>query len=75
MRLAAERGVRTISFPSISTGAYGYPVEQAAPVALRTVFEALQGETSVETATFVLFDGATLDAYARALEALRPSLE
>jgi len=75
MRLAAERGLRTISFPSISTGAYGYPLEQAAPIALRTVLEALQGQTSVETALFVLFDRATLEAYDRALEALRRSLE
>jgi O-acetyl-ADP-ribose deacetylase (regulator of RNase III) len=75
MRLAAEHGVRSISFPSISTGVYGYPVEEAAPVALRAVVEALEGEISVETAIFVLFDRATFDVYAQALEAIRASLE
>lgn len=75
MKLAAERGVRTISFPSISTGVYGYPVEEAAPIALRTVAEALAGDTPVETAIFVLFDRATFEAYERALQALAPSLQ
>lgn len=75
MKLAAERGVRTISFPSISTGVYGYPVEEAAPIALRTVAESLAGETSVETAIFVLFDRTTFQAYERALQALAPSLQ
>jgi len=75
MRLAAERGVRTISFPSISTGAYGYPVDEAAPIALGAVLAELQKESSVETAVFVLFDRTTFKAYVRALEALRPSIE
>lgn len=75
MRLAAEYGVRTISFPAISTGVYGYPVEQAAPLALRTVIGALEEETGVETAVFVLFDRATFEAYAQALETIRASLE
>ena len=71
MKLADERGVQTISFPSISTGVYGYPVDQAAPVALRTVGGVLRaGETSVREAVFVLFDEATLAAYSKALRNL-----
>ncbi len=71
MRLAAERNVKKITFPSISTGAYGYPVEEAAPVALRTVLSVLQqGETPVEEAVFVLFDQRTFEAYSRALDTL-----
>lgn len=68
MELANEHGCRTIAFPSISTGVYGYPVSEAAPIALRTVIEALSGETSVEEARFVLFDAATYEAYAAALD-------
>jgi O-acetyl-ADP-ribose deacetylase (regulator of RNase III) len=71
MLLAGERDVRTITFPSISTGVYGYPVEEAAAVALGAVAAALEQPGSpVETATFVLFDRATFDAYAGALAAL-----
>ncbi len=70
MKLAAEKDARSISFPSISTGIYGYPIEHAAPIAIRTVFGALRDEKNpVETATFVLFDQATYDAYARTLAA------
>ncbi len=68
LELARERDARTLSFPSISTGVYGYPVEEAARVAVRAVVETLAGPaSSVEEAVFVLFDRATFDAYARAL--------
>ncbi|MEZ5351606.1 MAG: O-acetyl-ADP-ribose deacetylase [Bryobacteraceae bacterium] len=68
MRLAAERGVRIITFPSISTGAYGYPVDKAAEIAVAAVGEALQEAGSpVVNAIFVLYDGATYEAYERAL--------
>jgi O-acetyl-ADP-ribose deacetylase (regulator of RNase III) len=65
MKLAAERGVKRISFPSISTGIYGYPVDEAAPIATGAVLDCLNGETSVEEAVFVLFDAETLAAYSR----------
>lgn len=71
MKMAAEHGVGTISFPSISTGIYGYPLEEAAPIAIRTVARRLaRGDTSVTAATFVLFDPVTFAAYERALAAL-----
>ncbi|MCW5981162.1 MAG: O-acetyl-ADP-ribose deacetylase [Bryobacteraceae bacterium] len=70
MKMASERALRSISFPSISTGVYGYPVEQAARIALTTVARALEADTTVETATFVLFDEATFQAYRRALAGL-----
>jgi len=73
LALARERGAGTLSFPSISTGVYGYPVEAAAMVALRTVMEELATqETSVREVVFVLFDRGTFDAYARALATLEP---
>ncbi|MFB3776574.1 MAG: O-acetyl-ADP-ribose deacetylase [Bryobacteraceae bacterium] len=69
LRLAAERGVAVISFPSISTGAYGYPVPQAAAIAIQEVSAHLETqETSVREAVFVLFSRTDYDAYARALE-------
>jgi O-acetyl-ADP-ribose deacetylase (regulator of RNase III) len=67
LQLAAAHGVRTIAFPSISTGVYGYPVSLAARVALRTVVEVVQG-TSLEEVRFVLFSEPDFDAYAAALE-------
>ncbi len=69
LEMAEERGLRRVSFPSISTGAYGYPVEDAAAVALGAVWaHLLREDTHVEEVLFVLFDRATYDAYARALE-------
>jgi len=55
LKLAAENGVRTIAFPSISTGAYGYPVKQAAPVALGAVAHSLYACPDIESVMFVLF--------------------
>lgn len=68
LRLAEERGVKRISFPSISTGAYGYPVGQAARIAIDQVREHLQrADNQVEEAIFVLFDQRTYAAYAACL--------
>ena len=56
MELAAERGAKTVSFPSISTGVYGYPIAEAADIALRAVIDFLRGpDHSIEKAVFVLF--------------------
>ena len=69
--MAEERAVKTITFPSISTGAYGYPVAEAAKVALTAVAERLRRpEGSVSEVTFVLFDQPTYDAYARVMGTL-----
>jgi O-acetyl-ADP-ribose deacetylase len=65
LRVADELGARTVAFPAISTGIYGYPVELAAPVAIAAVEEA---DTAVEEVRFVLFDDRTLVAFERALE-------
>ena len=57
-------GARTVAFPAVSTGVYGYPVEAAADVAVTTVRAC---DSRVEVVTFVAFDAATLDAYTRRL--------
>jgi O-acetyl-ADP-ribose deacetylase (regulator of RNase III) len=67
IELAAELGDRTVAFPAVSTGAYGYPVERAAPVAIRATDEALRAHPEVELARFVFRDRATLEHYQAAL--------
>ncbi len=72
LRLAGEYGLRSVAFPSIGTGAYGYPVGKAALVALSAVSGFLsEGEGSIALVRFVLFDGGTLRAYEDALRSLR----
>ncbi len=66
LALAAERGARTVAFPSISTGVYGYPVAQAARVALKAVIGELRARR-FEEVRFVLFSDADFAAYADAL--------
>jgi len=67
LRLAAERGLRSIAFPSISTGAYRYPVERAAEIAVTTVRAALGTATSIALVRFVCFSEADLEVYRRLL--------
>jgi O-acetyl-ADP-ribose deacetylase (regulator of RNase III) len=67
IELAASLGDRTIAFPAISTGAYGYPVELAAPVAIQATQEAMRAHPEVELARFVFRDEATLGTYREAL--------
>ena len=55
MALAAERGIRTIAFPAISTGVYGFPKERATRIALREVVAALERHAEIERATFVAY--------------------
>jgi O-acetyl-ADP-ribose deacetylase (regulator of RNase III) len=66
LELAEERNVRTISFPAISTGAYGYPAQEAANIALETVAAHLDGaETRVREVLLVLFDAGFYQLYQR----------
>ncbi len=73
LKLATENKLTSISFPSISTGAYGYPVNEAAQVALKATISFLQENiTSLKEVVFVLFDSRTYQAYLKALEELVP---
>ena len=67
LKLAAENNLSRVSFPSISTGAYGYPVDKASRIAIKTVVSFLSKTTSVKEVVFVLFDSHTLKAYTDAL--------
>ncbi len=68
IRLADRRSLRSIAFPSISTGAFGYPVPEAAQVAITTVIQELERTTTLQHARFVLFDLATLRIYTQSAE-------
>lgn len=71
LEMAEQRDLRSIAFPSISTGVYGYPLTAAAPIAVRAVAAHLARPGSgIELATFVLFDSRTLAAYEDALCAI-----
>jgi len=71
LRVAVKLGLRTVVFPSISTGAYGYPVDQAAAVALLAVSSFLETEAgTIKAVRFVLHDSVTFMTYVGALEYL-----
>jgi O-acetyl-ADP-ribose deacetylase len=72
LNLAEQYQVKSIAFPSLSTGVYGYPLEEAAPIALQTVIEHIKKPTSLQQILFVLFGADSYVAFERALEALIP---
>jgi O-acetyl-ADP-ribose deacetylase (regulator of RNase III) len=63
LELAHAHGIRSIAFPSISTGAYRFPIEQAARIAVETVRAALKRPTTVELVRFVCFSAEDLEVY------------
>ena len=70
LKLASKEGLHSVSFPSISTGAYGYPVEAAAGVALRTVVDFLKNDRQLTLVRFVLFNQHDLEVYERTLKGI-----
>ena len=69
LKLATENKLASVSFPSISTGAYGYPAAEAAKIAIRTAFSFLREQaTSLKEVVFVLFDSRTYQSYCSALQ-------
>jgi O-acetyl-ADP-ribose deacetylase len=70
LRLADELGARSVGFPAISMGIYGYPADDGARVAVRAVAEHLRGETGVQLVRFILFSDETYGHFAKALEAV-----
>ena len=72
LKLATEKKLTNIAFPAISTGAYGYPVDESAQVAIKAVVDFLKGQvTTIKEVVFVLFDAMTYRGYAEALERIR----
>lgn len=66
LKLAVAKGLKTVAFPSISTGAYGYPIDQASRVAFEAVKEFLEKEDGLSTVTFVLLTKNDLAIYTEA---------
>lgn len=63
LKLAVENGCKTVAFPNISTGVYGYPKKEAAIVAYKAVEDFLENNTTLEKVTFVCFDDENLSIY------------
>jgi len=68
LQVADARALRSVAFPSISTGAYRFPLAEAARIAVTTVHDYLAGETDIERVRFVLFSAGVYAAYAEALD-------
>jgi len=68
LKLAVLKGLRTIAFPSISTGAYGYPIEKASRIAVSVVKDFLMREDKLEKVVFVLFSSHDLEIYKEAVK-------
>jgi O-acetyl-ADP-ribose deacetylase len=70
LEVASENKLKSVAFPSISTGAYGYPLEEAAPIALKTVNDYLKSHPDIRLVRFVLFGKEAYQAYEKALQDL-----
>ena len=68
LRLAVSKGLKTVAYPSISTGAYGYPVEEACRVALKAIKDFLEKEDNLAEVVFVLFSEHDLKTYAEGMK-------
>src|SRR5262249_39679998 len=72
MALAVQHGLKSIAFPSISTGVFGFPMERAAPLVLREVRRFLESDPTLERVALVCFGQGDYDRYRAALEAMEP---
>lgn len=72
LELAKENGCASVAFPAISTGAYGYPLHEAARVAIREAAKFLADPGSVQLIRFVLYSQDAYDGFAKAMEAIEP---
>ncbi len=71
LKIASEKGIKSIAFPSISTGVYGYPIDEASRIALTTVWDYLEKHPEIERARFVLYGEANYRAYEKTLGELQ----
>jgi O-acetyl-ADP-ribose deacetylase len=72
LALAAARGLRTVAFPAISTGIYGFPLDRATHIAVAETASALRAHLDIERVTFACFSAGAYDLYERELATLRP---
>lgn len=71
LKVALDNGLRTVSFPSISTGAYGYPIDEAAEIALKTVAAFLGSHSGIDLVRFCLFGSNAYNVFKTALKKLK----
>lgn len=71
LELAAKNGIKSIAFPSISTGAYSYPINEAAEIALKTIMDFIRANKGLSLVRFVLFSDRDLEIYRKTLERLK----
>jgi O-acetyl-ADP-ribose deacetylase len=74
LRLAVERGLKTIAFPAVGTGVSGFPMEECAEIMLTEAAQHLKGDTSLERIYFVLFDSQAYETFRRVWEKVRREL-
>jgi O-acetyl-ADP-ribose deacetylase len=72
LELCSQNKISSIAFPSISTGIYGYPVQEASRIALKTVMDYLKDHPEIKLVRFVLFDSKTFEVYKESLTAIAP---
>jgi O-acetyl-ADP-ribose deacetylase (regulator of RNase III) len=70
LKLASKKNLKSIAFPAISTGAYGYPLHEAAQIALQTIIEYLKEHQDIQLVRVVLYDRNTYDIFAEELKKL-----
>jgi len=70
LKLVSAKKLKSVAFPAISTGVYGYPVNEAAHIALKTVIDYLKEHSDIELVRFVLFGRKTYDTFAEELKKL-----
>ncbi len=70
LKLAVTKGLKTVAFPSISTGAYGYPIEEASQIAVKTVKDFLEKEDKIFRVVFVLFSDSAFEIYLKSAKSL-----
>ena len=68
LKLAVERGIKTVAFPAISTGAFGYPMEEAAETALKTTIDFLKQNDEIDLVRFILYDSNALRVHEKRLK-------
>jgi O-acetyl-ADP-ribose deacetylase (regulator of RNase III) len=72
LELCTQNKISSIAFPSISTGIYGYPAEEASRIAIKTVMDYLKEHTEIKLVRFVLFDSKTFEVYKESLKKMAP---
>jgi O-acetyl-ADP-ribose deacetylase (regulator of RNase III) len=75
LKVAEKNLVKSIAFPALSTGIFGYPIDAAAQIAIKTINEYLKGDTQIEIVRMVLYDQSAYDAHIRALNAIHAGVD